>query len=134
MVEKLNKTPGGSVRLLRMFGKTGAPVWAERLRSEPVDDDGDPAAPADWREAWQWAVQLNYLETIGATADLTRLHQERLETEKALREGFAALVKERTFYNLAATMKGSAKAALQGFANIIRRLGAAEIALPNPRR
>jgi very-short-patch-repair endonuclease len=102
----------------------GAPVWAERLRTEAVQDDSDPVAPTDWLEAWEWATQLTYLEAIGATADLVRLHSERLETEKALREGFAALVKERTFYNLAATMKGSAKAALQGFANTIRRLGA----------
>ena len=64
------------------------------------------------------------MEAIGASSDLTQLHRERLQTEKALREGFAALVKERTFYNLAISMKGTAKAALQGFANIIRRLGA----------
>jgi very-short-patch-repair endonuclease len=108
----------------RAVAHAGAPLWAERLRTEAVQDDADPAAPTDWPEAWEWATQLNYLEAIGATADLARLHQERLETEKALREGFAALVRERTFYNLAATMKGSAKAALQGFANIIRRLGA----------
>ena len=108
----------------RAIALAGAPVWAERLRTEAVRDEGDPAAPADWAEAWEWATQLTYLEKIGATPDLARLHRERIETEKALREGFATLVKERTFYNLAATMKGSAKAALQGFANIIRRLGA----------
>jgi transcription elongation GreA/GreB family factor/very-short-patch-repair endonuclease len=102
----------------------GAPIWASRLRSEFALEDGDPAAPANWSEAWEWAVQLNYLEKIGATSDLKRLHQERLDTERSLRDGFAALVKERTFYNLAATMKGSAKSALQGFANTIRRLGA----------
>lgn len=107
----------------RAVAPAGAPVWAERLQLVSVHDDGDPVAPADWPDAWEWAAQLNYLERIGATTDLKRLHQERLETEKALREGFASLVKERTFYNLAATMKGSAKAALQGFANIIRRLG-----------
>ena len=106
------------------IARAGAPIWAERLRTEPVEDAGDPAAPLDWSEAWEWARQLSYLESIGATADLARLHHERLATEKELRNGFAALVKERTFYNLAATMKGSAKAALQGFANIIRRLGA----------
>jgi very-short-patch-repair endonuclease len=102
----------------------GAPSWAERLRTQAAQDDGDNVAPTDWPQAWEWARQLAYLESIGANADLARLHQERLETEKALREGFAALVKQRTFYNLAATMKGSAKAALQGFANIIHRLGA----------
>lgn len=108
----------------RAIALAGAPVWAERLRTEAVQDVGDPAVPPDWAEAWEWATRLSYLEKIGATADLARLHRDRIETEKALREGFAAVVKERTFYNLAATMKGSAKAALQGFANIIRRLGA----------
>jgi hypothetical protein len=53
-----------------------------------------------------------------------RLVGQRLGIETELREGFARLVKERTFFNLAVSMKGAAKAALQGFANIIRRLGA----------
>lgn len=106
------------------LSKAGVPAWAERLRSEPASEATDPAAPSDWREAWEWAARLTYLEKIGASSHLAQLHQERLEIEKALRDGFATLVKERTFFNLAATMKGSAKSALQGFANIIRRLGA----------
>lgn len=106
------------------IGKAGAPQWAVRLRSEPATDDSDPAAPADWRDAWDWASRMAYLKKIGATEQLARLHEERLRAEKALRDGFASLVKERTFFNLAGTMKGSAKAALQGFANTIRRLGA----------
>jgi very-short-patch-repair endonuclease/transcription elongation GreA/GreB family factor len=106
------------------LSKAGVPAWAERLRSEPASEETDPAVPNDWREAWEWAARLTYLEKIGASSHLAQLHQERLEIEKALRDGFAALVKERTFFNLAATMKGSAKSALQGFANIIRRLGA----------
>nr|WP_249163478.1 AAA domain-containing protein [Bradyrhizobium diazoefficiens] len=125
----------GQVRALEPFfdritntcdelSKAGVPAWAERLRNEPASEATDPTAPNDWREAWEWAARLTYLEKIGATSHLAQLHQERLEIEKGLRDGFAALVKERTFFNLAATMKGSAKSALQGFANIIRRLGA----------
>jgi very-short-patch-repair endonuclease len=105
------------------IARAGAPAWAERLKSEAVTENGDPAAPADWADAWAWAVLLGYLESIGRTGELARLHHERLDTEKALRDGFASLVKERTFYNLAAKMKGTAKAALQSFANIIHRMG-----------
>jgi hypothetical protein len=94
------------------------------LRKEDASAEADLVIPPDWQEAWDWASQLAYLETIGATDDLAQLHAQRLSTEKELRDGFARLVKERTFFNLAVTMKGSAKAALQGFANIIRRLGA----------
>jgi very-short-patch-repair endonuclease len=106
------------------IAKAGAPLWAERLKSEVVTENRDPAAPPDWAAAWEWARQFRYLTQIGGTGDLARLHDERIRTEAALREGFASLVKERTFYNLASKMKGTAKAALQGFANIIRRLGA----------
>jgi very-short-patch-repair endonuclease/transcription elongation GreA/GreB family factor len=108
----------------KAISSAGAPAWAERLRTEPLSDGSDPVVPPDWRKAWDWSSCRAYLEAIGASSDLTQLHRERLETERALREGFAALVKERTFYNLAVSMKGTAKAALQGFANIIRRLGA----------
>src|SRR4029077_21228836 len=76
------------------IGKAGAPHWAARLRTEPATDDGDPAAPADWRDAWNWASRMAYLKKIGATEQLARLHGERLHTEKALRDGFASVVKE----------------------------------------
>ena len=108
----------------QVIAKAGAPEWSKRLATEVAADDSDPAAPRDWREAWDWAALANYLKVIGATGPLAQLHGDRLRIEKELRDGFAALVKERTFLNLAATMKGSAKAALQGFANVIRRLGA----------
>jgi very-short-patch-repair endonuclease len=73
--------------------------------------------------AWDWAARLAYLERIGASSDLATLHRERLGVEKELRESFAKLVKERTFFNLAASMKGTAKAALNAFAQLIKRIG-----------
>ncbi len=106
-----------------VLSKAGALAWAERLRVEIATSESDPAVPPDWKEAWNWAFQLAYLEKIGAASDLGRLHTQRLTVERELRDGFAKVVKERTFFNLAASMKGTAKSALQGFANIIRRLG-----------
>jgi hypothetical protein len=108
----------------RELAAAGAVNWADRLRAEAASAEADLVVPADWQEAWDWASQLAYLEKIGATGDLAQLHAQRLSIEKELRDRFARLVKERTFFNLAVTMKGTAKAALQGFANIIRRLGA----------
>jgi very-short-patch-repair endonuclease len=101
----------------------GAPAWSERIASVPASDDGDAVIHADWKTAWDWAAQLAYLERIGASSDLAKLHRERLEIEGELRDDFARLVKERTFFKLAASMKGTAKAALRAFADIIRRLG-----------
>ena len=103
--------------------KAGAPKWAERLKTEPSSADADPVIPPNWKDSWNWASSLRYLEKIGAAKDLAKLHSERLAVEDRLKNGFAALVKERTFFNLAVTMKGSAKTALRSFADIIRRLG-----------
>jgi hypothetical protein len=79
--------------------------------------------PSDWKATWNWAAQLTYLERIGAASDLATLQRERLAIEKDLRDAFAKLVKERTFFNLAASMKGPAKSALNAFAQIIRKIG-----------
>ena len=102
--------------------EAGAFDWSDRFRLEPSSGDSDPVVRGDWKSAWDWAARLAYLERIGASSDLAALHRERLAIEKELRESFARLVKERTFFNLAASMKGTAKAALRAFADIIRRL------------
>jgi len=104
-------------------GWAGARGWSERLKTEPASQEGDPCIPADWKAAWDWAALLAYLDHIGACNDLSELHRERLATEEELRSSFAKLVKERTFFNLAASMKGTAKAALNAFAQLIRRIG-----------
>jgi hypothetical protein len=64
------------------LSKAGAPAWAERLKVEIATSEFDPAAPPDWKEAWNWAFQLGYLEKIGAASDLGRLHAQRLTVEK----------------------------------------------------
>jgi len=105
------------------LAKAGAQDWSNRLLAEPIKGDGDPLIPADWKAAWNWAARLTYLEQIGAVSDLATLHHERVGIEKDLRNDFAQLVKERTFFNLAASMKGTAKAALNSFIQIIKRIG-----------
>ena len=102
--------------------RQGAPAWSQRMRSVPATADADPCVPNDWQSAWDWAANLAHLERIGASSELASLHQERLNVEKELRDAFARLVKGRTFFKLASSMKGTAKAALRAFADIIRRL------------
>jgi very-short-patch-repair endonuclease len=111
------------VETSKALAEAGALDWSDRVRLEPSSGDSDPVVRGDWKSAWNWAARLTYLERIGASSDLAALHRERLAIEKELRESFARLVKERTFFNLAASMKGTAKAALRAFADIIRRLG-----------
>ncbi|MBM3272943.1 DNA helicase [Candidatus Kaiserbacteria bacterium] len=105
------------------LAKAGAQDWSRKLLSEPATGDGDPIIPNDWKAAWNWAARLAYLEQIGAVSHLVALHRERHAIEKDLRNDFAQLVKERTFFNLAASMKGTAKSALNSFIQIIKKIG-----------
>src|ERR1700721_1994990 len=97
----------GFLRPVPRYRRLEHPFWAERLKVEVATSESDPAIPTDWKEAWNWAFQLAYLEKIGATSDLGKLHAQRLLVEKELSDGFAKVVKERTFFNLAASMKGT---------------------------
>jgi very-short-patch-repair endonuclease len=106
-----------------VLAEAGASEWSERVVTMPATADGDPVIRSDWKAAWDWAAGLAYLERIGASSDLSALHRERLIIEKELRGDFGKLVKERTFFNLAASMKGTAKASLNAFAQLLRRIG-----------
>ncbi len=106
-----------------LLANAGASDLSQCVKLKPATGDGDPIIPDNWKAAWDWAARLAYLESIGVSDKLTKLHNERLEVERDLRENFAKLVKERTFFNLAASMKGTAKASLRAFADNIRRIG-----------
>lgn len=108
----------------RMVAAAGAQAWSERLLSAPVAQEGDPSVPADYEAAWAWGRSMGYLEATGSVRRLEQLHRERIETEKRLRETFAELVKQQTFYNLSALMTNAHKTALGIFADIINRIGA----------
>lgn len=111
-------------RIAELIAAAGAPSWAESLRAKPAAGLQDSYVPADCEEAWGWAQLMGYLEAGGSVRRLEQLHGERTTTERQLRETFAELVKQQTFYNLAASMKNSHKTALGIFADIINRIGA----------
>jgi len=96
----------------------GARGWSERLKTEPASQEGDPCIPADWKAAWIGPPCSPHLDHIGACNDLSELHRERLATEEELRSSFAKLVKERTFFNLAASMRERRKPRLMHLPNL----------------
>ncbi|WP_244549230.1 AAA domain-containing protein [Bradyrhizobium canariense] len=108
----------------RAIAQAGAPNWAERLKTEPAVGERDPCFPSDWTDSWDWATSIAFLERSGSVKQIESLNRERSDIEKRLRDSFAKLVKERTFYNLTRTMTNAHKTALGIFANIIKRIGA----------
>jgi hypothetical protein len=103
--------------------RAGAASWADRPRSGPALNGSDPLMPADWREAWDWAVAAGYLKRIDNRERLLSLADERVRLDAALRQMFERLVKERTFYELGRSMTGAIRGALMMFATALRRAG-----------
>lgn len=101
----------------------GAPAWAERLRREPPEAGLDPLLPPDWSQAWDWAAAAAHLAATDPRARSQALGAERTRLEAALRGSFERLVRERTFYALAAAMTPRVQGALTMFATALRRTG-----------
>jgi len=109
--------------LTELVTKAGAPRWGEQLRTEAAIDGNDPAIPAGWAEAWDWAAAEQLLSGIDRRAEMRALAQERLVLDVDVAKEFERLVRERTFYALAQSMTGQVRAALMMFATALRRIG-----------
>jgi len=85
----------------------GAPVWARRLRCEPVDGEEDPLISTLWREAWMWSRRRGYLQKIDGRADVLRQARERREAEIALQTSYENVVEKRTWLGLVKSLKSN---------------------------
>ena len=68
----------------------GAPDWAKRLLAEPTTEEGDPLAPADWSEAWDWAASSRHLQSIDERERLAELTKERVELDAGIRQNLTS--------------------------------------------
>lgn len=94
--------------LTNRIARAGAPVWAERLRTEPfVGGESDPVFPEDWREAWQWSQRRGYLESIDGRRQIQRLTNERAEAERQLAADYEAVIEKRTWLGLVRQLSGN---------------------------
>lgn len=101
----------------------GAPRLAQRLRTVPAGAQGDPALPADWRQAWTWARARAHLAAIEAREELRRLWARRAELEQGLHKLYEEATAQAAW--LATRLNASPKvlSALAGYANAIHRIG-----------
>jgi hypothetical protein len=71
---------------------SGAPKWAESLRTIPVDGVEDAWTPADWRNAWTWARAASHLRAIDGRARLRELDDQRRLADDEMRRLFHDVV------------------------------------------
>jgi very-short-patch-repair endonuclease len=110
-------------RVAARIAESGAPEWAQRLRSQPVEGIEDIWTPNDWRNAWNWAQADAHLRAIDGRVRLQELDAQRRSADDETRRLFHNVVRLRTLLTLKARITRRVDAALQMFLTAIRRIG-----------
>jgi hypothetical protein len=103
--------------------ESGAPLWAARLRTEPVTGIEDPLTPGDWRARWTLRRLSTWLDRIDEHDRLRILGRERGEHEDQLRRVYEESIEWRTWCRLAEQASDQVRAALAAYAQAMRKLG-----------
>ena len=80
--------------------KSGAPLWAARVRKQPAETDHDPVLPSDWREAWEWRCATALLDSIDVHHELRNLFEQRHIQTTTLARAYQQLVAEKCWLNV----------------------------------
>ena len=106
-----------------LIEESGAPDWADRLRSEPVTGGEDPLTPGDWRDRWTLRRLATWLRRVDRHDRLRALGRERGEHEDHLRRTYEEAIELRTWCSLAEKASDQVRAALAAYAQAMRKLG-----------
>jgi len=110
-------------RVAAGIAESGAPNWAQSIRTQPVEGVEDTLTSNDWRDAWRWAQADSHLRSIDGRARLKELDEQRLTADDEMRRLFHNVVRLRTLLTLKARITRKVDAALQMFLVAIRRIG-----------
>ena len=111
-------------RVAQLVQESGAPKWAEALRTEPVEGVDDYWTPPSWFESWTWARQGAFLQEIDGRGRLKLLAEQRQKLDADLKRALAELVKLRTFLGLKVNMTERVAGALNRFMTHVANVGA----------
>ena len=130
LVAELRRIAGLAVELARIrdcskrLESSGAPMFAARIRTEPVGASGeDLAFPTTWRQAWNWARMRSYLDSIEAREELITLAARRRDLEGGLARLYRDMVAKAAWLATKHNATPKVLAALAGYATSIRKIG-----------
>lgn len=103
---------------------SGAPQWANRLRTQPASTDHDLHTPATWRDAWNWRLAVQFLDMIDGHARLRQLFDERRTLTAKLARTYQELIAEKTWLGVFNNSPTNVRQALQAYLNAIHAMGA----------
>lgn len=106
----------------KLVEDSGAPLWANKLRSVPFSND-DNLTPEDWYEAWQWKRRYQYIQQIDGREVIRKLSNDRLLLDSDLKKTFLELIKVKTTIGLHSNMTERVQGALMRFVSSIAKIG-----------
>jgi very-short-patch-repair endonuclease len=102
---------------------SGAPKWANQLRSVPVEGVEDHLLPGDWETRWRLRRLECWLEANDQHHRLRALGTDRAEKEALLKQAYERSIELRTWLELSNKASDGVKAALAAYADAMRRIG-----------
>lgn len=104
--------------------QAGASRLGVRVRSLPVGVSGeDDVFPANWRDAWIWAMVKSHLGTIEAREELRTLTARRQDLEHRLAQLYETLVSKSAWLSTKLGASPKVLAALETYRTAVRRIG-----------
>ena len=110
-------------RVADLVERSGAPLWAKRMRTESAQDAGDAVTPSNWTEAWDWRRARTFIEGIDGHDKLKKLFDGRRTVEKDLSRTYQHLIAEKTWLGVYRNSPDEIRQALQAYLNSIQAMG-----------
>jgi len=122
-VHSLKKHLDDIDQITSLITESGGVVWAQQLKSVPLDGTTDYLLPDNWQQIWRVRRLANHLQAAGQYDEFKKLALQRTEVEKLLAKTYQDVIANRTWLNLANNATPDIKAALQAFQSAIAKIG-----------
>lgn len=109
-------------RVSDKVASSGAPIWAERMRSAIAIGE-DPWCPSDWRRRWRLRQLASWLDATQSLDAFRTLHSERQKAEGDLSRAYTRLIEQRTWRELKRQASPAVMTALSAYAVAVGRIG-----------
>ncbi|WP_407465964.1 AAA domain-containing protein [Xanthomonas campestris] len=103
--------------------RSGAPQWAQQLRTEAMVSAHDALLPDNWRLLWRRRRLLTLVESMDGRERLRQLSQKRAEMEADLARLYQASVTKLTWLQMADKASPAVRSALEAYRIAITRIG-----------
>lgn len=122
-IKKLSPNFNTIIEVTQKIHDSGAPYWANQLKTIEADSVHVQLTPDDWYDSWQWKRREKYLRDIDGREKLKELADKRARLDTDLKRVFSELIKHKTSIGLHQNMTERVQSALMRFVSAISHIG-----------